>query len=67
MNKGDLVRGMYSVDNLLAKYCVLDLLEIDCFFNVWLCHSLMFSTTLCLHIYLFKYLIAVLTKTVLFF
>lgn len=56
---------MDSVDYLLAKHCVLDLLESNCFFNVWLCHSLMFSATLCTHMYLLTYLIAVFTKLVL--
>lgn len=53
------------MDYLLAKHCVLDLLESNCFFNVWLCHSLMFSATLCTHMYLLTYLIAVFTKLVL--
>lgn len=55
------------MDYLMAKYYVLDLLVNDCFFNLWVCHSLMFSTTLCTHMYLLKYLVAIFTTMILFF
>lgn len=45
---------MNSVDYLMANDYVLDLLVNVCFFNVWVCHSLMFSATLCTHIHLLK-------------
>lgn len=67
LNRGDLVGGMNSVDYLMAKDYVLDLLVNDCFFNPWVCHSLMFSTTLRTHMYLLKYLNAILTAMILFF